>query len=68
MPAPYCRHPDSPYPDLWTIADLQNELERFESEAKRPGATTTSVRTYLGRSRTFVRWLGGDYKFQGPRL
>jgi len=30
-------------PDSWTIADLQNELERFESEAKGPGATTTSV-------------------------
>ncbi len=51
----------------WTLGDLQRELERFEAEARRAGLTETSVRTYVDRTAIFVRWLTGDFQFQGPR-
>jgi hypothetical protein len=51
----------------WTIAELADELERFERAARSAGLAEASVRTYVDRSRTFVRWLAGDYQFQGPR-
>lgn len=50
----------------WTIADLMDELERFEGEARAAGLKENSVRTYVDRSRYFVRWLAGDFQFQGP--
>lgn len=53
--------------ESWTIAELQAELVRFEAEARRAGLAENSVRTYVGRSQTFVRWLAGDFQFQGPR-
>ena len=51
----------------WSVADLMDELERFEREARAAGLREASVRTYVDRSRIFVRWLAGDYQFQGPR-
>ena len=56
-------------PESWTIDDLFDELDRFEQAqaATSAGLAETSVRTYVDRSRTFVRWLAGDYQFQGPR-
>ena len=53
--------------ESWTIADLQAELVRFEAEARRARLAENSVRTYVDRSQTFVRWLAGDFQFQGPR-
>ena len=53
--------------ESWTIADLQAELVRFEAEARRAGLAENSVSTYVGRSQTLVRWLVGDFQFQGPR-
>lgn len=50
----------------WSIADLMNELENFEREARAAGLKENSVRTYVDRSRYFVRWLAGDFQFQGP--
>lgn len=50
----------------WTVADLRRELERFEAEARTAGLTETTVRTYVDRSGIFLRWLAGDYRFQGP--
>lgn len=51
----------------WTIAELEDALERFEQAARAAGLKEDSVRTYVGRSRIFLRWLAGDYQFQGPR-
>ena len=50
----------------WTIAELRIELVRFESAARRAGLKEASVRTYVDRSDRFLRWLAGDYQFQGP--
>lgn len=54
-----------PTDTTWTIGELQQELERFEAEARRAGLKENTVRTYVDRSAIFVRWLSGDYQFQG---
>ena len=51
----------------WTVRELLNELQRFEHAARSAGLAETSVRTYVDRSRVFVRWLAGEYEFHGPR-
>ena len=51
----------------WSISELKDERERFEREGRAAGLRDASVRTYVERSRIFVRWLEGDYQFQGPR-
>lgn len=51
----------------WTVGDLHAELERFEAEARRAGLKENTVRTYVDRSTIFVRWLAGEYEFQGPQ-
>ena len=51
----------------WTIAELEAELDRFEAEARQAGRKENTVRTYVDRSRIFVRWLARDYQFEGPR-
>lgn len=51
----------------WTISELHEELEGFERAARRAGLAESSVRTYVDRSRYFIRWLAGDFQFQGPR-
>lgn len=50
----------------WTIGELQRELQRFEADARRAGLKENTVRTYVDRSAIFVRWLNGEYQFQGP--
>jgi hypothetical protein len=51
----------------WTVQELYDELDRFERAARAAGLADNSVRTYVDRSRIFVRWLSGDYQFQGRR-
>lgn len=51
----------------WTVAELQEELLRFEAEARRAGLAENSVHTYVDRASRFVRWLAGDFQFQGGR-
>jgi hypothetical protein len=51
----------------WMIAELADQLERFERAARSAGLAETSVCTYVDRSRIFVRWSAGDCQFQGPR-
>ena len=51
----------------WTLAELREELLRFERAARAAGLKEASVRTYVDRSTRFVRWLGGEYQFQGAR-
>ena len=51
---------------VWTISDLKRELRRFEQELRAAGLRDNTVHTYLNRSETFVRWLAGEYRPQGP--
>lgn len=51
----------------WSISELREELQRFEAEARRAGLAENSIRTYTDRAERFVRWLAGDYHFQGPK-
>jgi len=50
----------------WTVAELHEALEEFEAELRAAGLVDSSVRTYVDRSRYFVRWLDGDYHPRGP--
>ena len=52
---------------VWTIEDLYEQLDAFEADLRRAGLKEASVATYVGRSRYFVRWLGGDYVPEGPK-
>lgn len=52
--------------DAWTLDELYGELERFERAARAAGLAENSVRTYVDRSRFFVRWLEGGFQFRGP--
>ncbi|MDQ3661172.1 MAG: hypothetical protein M3454_08980 [Actinomycetota bacterium] len=54
--------------ESWTIEDLNEELRQFESELRAAKLAEASVRTYVDRSATFIRWLTGVYHPQGPRL
>ena len=51
----------------WTTVELHEALERFERAARNAGLAENSVKTYVGRSRIFVRWLEGEFEFKGPR-
>lgn len=50
--------------ERWTVGELLVELERFEAEARRPGLHEASIRTYVDRTRIFMRWLAGDFQFR----
>ena len=50
----------------WNAEELRRELARFERELRDAGLTDSSVRTYVGRSEIFIRWLDGDYHPRGP--
>lgn len=52
--------------DAWTLDELYLELDKFERAARAAGLTENSVRTYVDRSRFFVRWLADDFQFRGP--
>ena len=45
----------------YTIADLRRELACFEADLRAAGLSENSVKTYVGRSEYFVRWLAGEY-------
>ena len=50
----------------WSLNELFAGLERFEAAARQARLSEASVRTYVDRSRFFVRWLGGEFDFRGP--
>ncbi len=50
----------------WTVAELHEALEGFEVELRGAGLEESSIRTYVDRSRYFVRWLDGDYQPRRP--
>ncbi len=45
----------------WSLSELRAELIRFESELRAAGLRENSIRTYVDRSTTFLRWLAGEY-------
>lgn len=53
--------------ESWMIEQLLARLEEFERAACAAGLSKDTVRTYVGRSSIFIRWLAGEYEFQGPR-
>jgi hypothetical protein len=38
----------------------------FELELRAAGLRESSIRTYVDRSATFLRWPGGEYEPRGP--
>ena len=50
----------------WTHDELLEELEGFGRELRAAGLRDSSVRTYTDRTRTFLRWLVGDYTPRVP--
>lgn len=51
----------------WTLAELWSDLEVFEKTLVRAGLRQQSVRTYVDRTKFFLRWLAGDYQPRGPQ-
>jgi hypothetical protein len=51
----------------WSSDDLWKALEDFKRELEVAGLRDSSVETYVGRTKTFLRWLDGDYIPTGPR-
>jgi hypothetical protein len=43
------------------MAELQDELRRFEADLRAAGLKENSVATYVGRSQYFLSWLVGEY-------
>jgi hypothetical protein len=52
--------------EQYTVADLHRELARFEQELRAAHLKESSVRTYVDRAATFLRWLDGEYQPRGP--
>ena len=50
----------------WDVAALHQALDDFEAELVEFRLAPTTVRTYVDRSRNFVRWLDGDFHPRGP--
>lgn len=48
-----------------TLEELRGR--RFERELRATGLAPNTIGTYVGRSETFLRWLAGEYRPQGPR-
>ena len=54
-------------PDVnhWSLEELHEELSKWEAELRGQGKSPSTVDTYVGRTRTFLRWLAGDYEPRG---
>ena len=50
----------------WGVSELHEALDAFEAQLKEAGLAQNTIRTYVDRSRNFVRWLDGDYEPRGP--
>ena len=50
----------------WTIEELRGDLRVFEEDLIAANLKPSTVETYVGRSATYLRWLDGKYKPQGP--
>ena len=50
----------------WTGDELLSRLQVFEQELRAARYADNSVNTYVQRSKTFVRWLQGEWTPRGP--
>jgi hypothetical protein len=50
----------------WSADELVSMLQVFETELRAAGLSDSAVNTYVQRSKTFVRWLRGEYTPRGP--
>ena len=50
----------------WNLDELREELERFEQVLEEANLRDNTVRTYVDRTKFFLRWLDGDYEPDGP--
>ena len=53
--------------DTWTLEELWKDLRSWERELRANGYPDTTVKTYIGRSEIFLRWLSGEWEPRGPR-
>lgn len=57
----------------WSADDLRQELERWERELRTPTNakgqpySEDAIRTHIGHSAQFIRWLAGEWRPLGPR-
>lgn len=51
--------------DGWTHQDLLSRLRDFEQELRDAGLKESTVRTYVDRSETVLKWLVGHYTLHG---
>jgi hypothetical protein len=50
----------------WAAAELVRELTGYRAELEGARMQPLAIRTYVGCSEMFVRWLGGQYTARGP--
>jgi len=50
----------------WNLEELHAELARFEALLVQKRKAPTTVRTYVTRSETFLRFLAGTYESRDP--
>lgn len=50
----------------WTHQELLKKLQEFDRELRDAGLKEGTVRTYVDRSDTFLKWLVGQYTPRGP--
>jgi hypothetical protein len=50
-----------------TLPELWAKLDEFEHELEAAQLAPSSVRTYVDRTKYFLRWLDGTYRPEGPR-
>lgn len=53
--------------ESWTLEELHKELQTWEDLLRARGYPDSTVKTYVGRSEIFLRWLAGDWQPTGPR-
>jgi hypothetical protein len=57
----------------WTVDDLWRELERWEQQMRATVGThgqpysEHTIKTHIGHSKQFIRWLADEWQPQGPR-
>jgi hypothetical protein len=59
--------------ESWTLDDLRQELDRWKQELVNTTGTegqpysADTIRSHIGHSAQFIRWLAGEWQPHGPR-
>lgn len=57
----------------WTIDELRDELAKWEAELRATRGTNgqsyspDTIKSHIGHSAQFIRWLAGEWHPHGPR-